>query len=62
LEVTVPLRALQGEIDVLAYGKSAVEWEEIKQTYREKDLRMPCCSSIAVPKTSRLGNHFFASR
>jgi len=56
----VSLRALQGEINVLAYEKSAVEWEEIKQTYREKDLRMPCCSSIAVPKTSRLGNHFFS--
>ena len=56
----MPLRALQGETNVLAYEKSDAEWEEIRQTYREKDLRMPCCSSIAVPKTSSLGNHFFS--
>ena len=56
----MPLRALQGETNVLAYEKTAVEWEEIKQTYREKDLRMPCCSTIAIPKTSHLGNHFFS--
>lgn len=56
----MPLRAVQGGENVLAYDQSDQEWAEIKRTYRERELRMPCCSSVAVPKTSVLGNHFFS--
>lgn len=42
---------------MLAYEKSAIKWE-IKQTNRAKDLRMPSCSSIAVPKKSPSGTIF----
>lgn len=56
----MPLRAVQGDLNVLAYEKSESEWAEIKRTYKEKGLRMPCCSSLAVPKTSSLGNFFFS--
>lgn len=56
----MPLRAVRGEDNVLAYEMSDSEWSELKNTYKEIGLRMPCCSSLAIPKTSRLGNFFFS--
>jgi hypothetical protein len=56
----VPLRALAGESSVCAFEYDEVMWASLKQTYKANGLRMPCCESLAIPKTSKLGNHFFS--
>lgn len=38
----------------------AEQWAELKRTYRGLNLHMPCCGVGAIPKTSTLGNYFFA--
>ena len=56
--MTAPLRALQSEINVLAYEKSAIKLE-IKQTYKSERsadaLLLKYCGSEEKP----LGNNFF---
>jgi competence protein CoiA len=39
---------------------STEAWDALKASYRIGDLTMPCCSGIAIPKTSPNGHHFFA--
>lgn len=37
-------------------------WDALKATYTTRGLVMPCCGADAIPKTSPLGNPFFAHR
>lgn len=56
----MPLRALDGDSDVLAFALSERDWLELKKTYPDKSLAMPCCGARAIPKTSKRGLQFFA--
>lgn len=56
----MPLRAVVGLESVLAYEKTEGEWLHLKKHYRQAGLRMPCCESLAIPKTSPNGTYFFA--
>jgi hypothetical protein len=56
----LPLRARRGDADVYAFDCDLIAWEYVKRTYKTADLRMPCCDSLAIPKTSKLGNFFFS--
>lgn len=56
----MPIRAASDQGDVHAFAMSAEQWKDLKGTYKVLNLRMPCCSVPAVPKTSSRGNYFFA--
>lgn len=56
----MPLRAVSNTSNVHAFKFDGLQWAELKVTYRTMNLRMPCCDSQAIPKTSSLGNNFFA--
>jgi competence CoiA-like predicted nuclease len=56
----VPLRALQNGTNTFAFEQDEVSWTILKTNYKSSSLLMPCCQSAAIPKTSRLGNFFFA--
>lgn len=54
------LRAVRDTGNVHAFEFDAQQWAALKQNHRSMGLRVPCCGGDAVPKTSTLGNHFFA--
>ena len=56
----MPLRAKSDTGDLQAFELDAAQWAELKGNYKALNLRMPCCQVPAVPKTSALGNFFFA--
>lgn len=56
----MPLRATSDTGDIHAFALDAAQWAELKGNYKPLNLRMPCCQVPAVPKTSTLGNFFFA--
>lgn len=57
---TVSLRCLVNGADLHAFLLSAECWSEMQRNHRKRDLRMPCCGSVAVPKVNRLGVRYFA--
>ena len=56
----VPIRAASDQGDIHAFALNAEQWAEVKRTYRDMNLHMPCCGVPAVPKTSTRGSYFFA--
>ncbi len=56
----MPIRASSNQGDVHAFALDAKQWTELKATYRDLNLHMPCCGVAAVPKTSNRGTYFFA--
>jgi len=56
----LPLRAKHGHEDISSFDYDKTSWEEVKSSYRKMGLTMPCCSAKAIPKTSKLGNYYFA--
>ncbi|WP_426195516.1 hypothetical protein [Massilia sp. DWR3-1-1] len=56
----MPLRAVSETGNLHAFEYDASDWEHLKKSYRSMGLRMPCCPSSAIPKTSQLGTQFFA--
>jgi hypothetical protein len=57
----MPLRCLSDNADILAFEVSPEEWEDLrKENSQNHHLRMPCCDSRVVLKTSRLGTQFFS--
>lgn len=56
----MPLRVISHSGDLQAFEFDASRWAELKSNYKQLNLRMPCCNVTAVPKTSTLGNFFFA--
>ncbi len=58
----MPLRAISGESDILAFALDASQWGALKKSYKDNSLSMPCCGNAAVPKTSPRGTYFFAHK
>jgi hypothetical protein len=56
----MPLRATGDAGDIHAFALQTDQWAALKGNYKALNLRMPCCQVAAVPKTSTLGNFFFA--
>ena len=56
----MPLRAKQGEEDILAFLYDRSAWTALKTQRKVLNLKMPCCGSPAIPKTSQRGTIFFA--
>jgi hypothetical protein len=56
----MPLRAVSDSGNVHSFEYDAQRWAELKGDYRRLNLRVPCCGVAAIPKTSALGNFFFA--
>jgi Competence protein CoiA-like family len=56
----VPLRAISADKDIHTFEFDETSWASLKSSYRSASLKMPCCGSPAIPKTSLLGNFFFA--
>ena len=56
----MPLRATSDNGDLQSFELDSAQWAELKGHYKRLNLRMPCCQVAAVPKTSTLGNYFFA--
>ena len=56
----MPLRAKQNGTNIFAFEQDELSWQALKTSYKSNSLLMPCCESPAIPKTSRLGNFFFA--
>lgn len=56
----MPLRATSDTGDQQAFEFNDLQWAELKSNYKALNLRMPCCKVPAIPKTSTLGNFFFA--
>lgn len=54
------LRVVHEHENIHAFELNAAQWADLKQSYKSMGLRMPCCDSAAIPKTSPLGNFFFA--
>lgn len=38
------------------------EWASMKSHYKNQNLKMTCCDTLAIPKTSKLGTPFFAHK
>lgn len=58
----MPLRARFNGKDVFAFEFAKDDWDEFKSSSKGEPLLMPCCDSRAIPKTSKLGNHFFSHK
>lgn len=56
----MPVRAIYGDENIFAFNFNAKSWDDLKATYKSKQLVMPCCKNQGIPKTSKLGNYFFA--
>lgn len=56
----MPIRAASDQGDIHAFALDAEQWAELKATYKELNLHMPCCGVAAVPKTSTRRTYFFA--
>lgn len=56
----MPLRARLNAKDVFSYEFDENSWNQLKATYKENTLIMPCCDNKAIPKISKLNNYFFA--
>lgn len=58
----MPLRALSNSGNLKAFEYEESSWQTLKATYQNLSLHLPCCNASAVPKTSKLGNFFFAHK
>lgn len=56
----MPLRSVSDAGNAHAFEFNAPQWAELKKSYRSMGLRAHSCGVDAIPKTSTLGNHFFA--
>jgi hypothetical protein len=56
----LPLRAHLNNEVIYAFKYDEDAWHELKATYKNQALVMPCCESKAIPKISKLNNYFFA--
>jgi len=56
----LPLRAKYGQEDISAFDYDQKSWDSLKSIYKKMGLLMPCCNAKAIPKTSKLGNHYFS--
>ncbi len=57
----MPLRAIDAAgANLHAFEFEDAAWARLKEQYRQLGLRMPCCETPAIPKTSPRGTCFFA--
>ena len=56
----MPLRAILNQKDVFSYEFDEDSWNQLKASYKQETLMMPCCDNKAIPKISKLNNYFFA--
>lgn len=56
----MPLRAILNGKYVFSYEYNEDSWNDLKASYKQHTLQMPCCNSHAIPKVSKLNNYFFA--
>jgi len=56
----MPLRAILDNQEVQSFNQTNEEWQNLKNSYRNHELTMHCCDRKAIPKTSKLGTHYFA--
>ncbi|GAA0410517.1 hypothetical protein GCM10009133_18810 [Cocleimonas flava] len=56
----MPLRAKIDNQDIFSFNYNENSWEKLKSQYKSMGLTMSCCSAKAIPKTSKLGNFYFA--
>jgi len=59
-EIGMPLRARLNEKDIFSYEFDENAWNQLKASYKQETLMMPCCDNKAIPKISKLNNYFFA--
>jgi hypothetical protein len=58
----MPLRALFNNAEIHSYEFDALQWQKLKQEYKNQDLIMTCCGQNGIPKTSKLNNFYFAHK
>jgi Competence protein CoiA-like family len=58
----LPLRATIGSENIQANEFTTETWNLFKKSHQKLNLQMPCCSTLAIPKTSKLGSFFFAHK
>jgi len=56
----MPLRTVSETQQFHSFDFNVEQWQELKKTYKSLGLTIPCCGARAIPKTSVLGNQFFA--
>lgn len=56
----MPLRAILNGNRIHSFEYTQSEWDNLKQTYKDASLHMPCCDTRAIPKTSHRGAQFFS--
>jgi Competence protein CoiA-like family len=56
----MPLRALSREKSINAFECDESSWIQLKKSYKAQGLRLPCCESLAIPKTSSRKTFFFS--
>ena len=62
METSLPLRATIDGNDIHAFEFTNEKWDSFKASYKKLNPLMPCCGILAIPKTSKLGNFFFAHK
>lgn len=56
----MPLRAILNGNNIHSFEFTHFAWDNLKQTYKDMSLHMPCCGTQAIPKTSHRGTQFFS--
>lgn len=56
----MPLKCVLDNEPCFSFTYTPCAWEALKAARNAHDMRMPCCKSKAIPKTSVLGTQFFA--
>ncbi len=54
------LKARLNDQPLQSFTLTSEQWLALKGDYRHQDLVMACCSTKAIPKTSKLGTQYFA--
>lgn len=58
----MPLSARLDNRTIYSFEFNAQQWDELKASHGNLNLTMPCCGHGGTPKTSILGNYFFAHK
>lgn len=56
----MPLRATLNNKELFSFKVPMSQWETLKKSSSRKSIKLPCCDTRAIVKTSSLGTQFFA--